>query len=61
MFNSSFFKKHYPIQSQTELYEMSEKDRRKLSNWIYVIEADVQNWKLCAEVEEGLRSIIVVT
>ena len=59
MFNSSFFKKHYPIQSQTELYEMSEKDRRKLSIWIYVIEADVQNWNY-REAARGSRRRIVI-
>lgn len=59
MFNSSFFKKHYPIQSQTELYEMSEKDRRKLSNWIYVIEADVQNWNYREAVRGSRRRIAI--
>lgn len=59
MFNSSFFKKHYPIQSQTELYEMSEKDRRKLSNWICGMEADVQNWNYREAVRGSRRRIVI--
>ena len=33
MFNSNLYKKHYPIQSPSDLYEMSEKDRKKLAEW----------------------------
>lgn len=44
MFNSNLYKKHYPIQSPSDLYEMSEKDRKKLAEWIYDIETDVRDW-----------------
>ena len=59
MFNSNLYKKHYPIQSSSDLYEMSEKDRKKLSNWIYVIEADVQNWNYREAVRGSRRRIVI--
>lgn len=64
MFNSDLYKKHYPIQSQSDLYGMSEKDRKnwqsgfmtlKLMCGIGIID------RLCMEVQGGLRTIIVAT
>lgn len=59
MFNSNLYKKHYPIQSPSDLYEMSEKDRRKLSNWICGMEADVQNWNYREAVRGSRRRIVI--
>lgn len=57
MFNSDLYKKHYPIQSQSDLYGMSDKDRKKLSEWVYVIEADVKNWNYRSALHGSTRGI----
>ena len=57
MFNSDLYKKHYPIQSQSDLYGMSDKDRKKLSEWVYAIEADVKNWNYRSALHGSTRGI----
>lgn len=57
MFNSDLYKKHYPIQSQSDLYGMSDKDRKKLSEWVYAIEADVKNWNYQSALHGSTRGI----
>ena len=59
MFNSNLYKKHYPIQSSPDLYEMSEKDRKKLAEWIYDIETDVQDWNYREAVRGSRRRIAI--
>ena len=57
MFNSDLYKNHYPIQSQSDLYGMSEKDRKKLAEWIYDIETDVQDWNYRSALHGSTRGI----
>lgn len=57
MFNSNLYKKHYPIQSPSDLYEMSEKDRKKLAEWIYDIETDVRDWNYRSALHGSIRGI----
>lgn len=57
MFNSNLYKKHYPIQSPSDLYEMSGKDRKKLAEWIYDIETDVRDWNYRSALHGSIRGI----
>lgn len=58
MFESKLFKKYFPLQSPSSLYDMPREDQGKLVNLLRRIKNDLDAWNFRANIQGYTRQII---